>query len=188
MNFLLRYLYKKRAEYYASLVKSHITKNEKILDIGAGSGFISEILSKSAKITLLDVKDYNQTKLQLKIYNGEKIPFKYNNFDTALLLTVLHYVPDTEKFLKEVKRISSKIIIIDDVYTTKFEKILVNLNDMVISNTVGIFAKFNFKSDRELKRIFHNLNLKLAVDIDSINFLGTAKQKLYVLEKNKRNF
>jgi ubiquinone/menaquinone biosynthesis C-methylase UbiE len=186
MNLLLKYLYRKRAVYYSGLIKDYIKKNEKVLDIGAGSGYIAEILSKKADLTLLDIKDYNQTRLPLKLYDGKNIPFKDNSFDAALILTVLHYAPETEKFLKEVKRVSRKIIIIDDVYKTKFGKFAINLNDAIISNTVGVFTKFNFKTDTELKRIFQNLNLRVVVDRDLINFIRTTKQKMYVLEKQKR--
>ena len=185
MNWLLKNLYRRRAIYYSNLIRNYIKKNEKVLDVGAGSGYIAEILSKKANVTLLDVKNYNQTNLPLRLYDGKKFPFKDNSFDTAIILTVLHYVPETEKFLKEVKRISKKIIIIDDVYKTRFGKFLVNFNDAIISNTVGVFAKFNFNTDTELKKIFQNLNLKLVVDRASINFIRTAKQKLYVLEKLK---
>ena len=187
MNWLLKYLYRRRAIYYSSLIKDYVKKNEKVLDVGAGSGYIAEILSKKAKVILLDVKDYNQTSLPLRLYDGKKFPFKDNSFDTALILTVLHYASEKEKFLKEVKRISNKIIIIDDVYKTRFGKFIVNFNDAIISNTVGVFAKFNYNTDAELKRIFQNLNLKLVVDKDSINFIRTAKQKLYVLERKIKN-
>ncbi|MCH8067641.1 MAG: methyltransferase domain-containing protein [Nanoarchaeota archaeon] len=118
MNPLLRYLYKKRSTYYSKAVMGYIEKGEKVLDIGAGSGYLAEILSKKADITLLDINDYNQTKLPLKLYNGKNIPFKDNSFDVAILLTVLHYSTNPEEFLKEIKRVCKRIIIVDDEQTT----------------------------------------------------------------------
>ena len=182
MNKLLKYLYKKRAIYYANLVSPYIKKGERVLDVGAGTGFISKILSKKARVTLLDIKDYNQTDLPLRIYDGKKIPFKNKSFDTILLLTVLHYAPNTEKFLKEIKRVANKIIIVDDVYETKFGKFIVNLNDSVVSNTVGIFTKFNFLKDKEFKTMFEKYGLKLVNSEKIRSFLRITQQKIYVLE------
>ena len=90
---LLQHIYKQRAKYYSNLIINYIKKDEKVLDIGAGSGYIAEIISKKADVTLLDIKNYNQTKLPLKIYDGKKIPFKDNSFDTAMIITVFHYFP-----------------------------------------------------------------------------------------------
>ena len=182
MNSLLKYLYAKRSQYYARLVSPYINKGEKILDIGAGTGLISEILGNKAKMTLLDVKNYNQTKLPLKIYDGKKIPFKDKSFDTALLLTVFHYIPNQVEFLREVKRVCNKIVMVDDVYKTSFGKFIVNLNDSVVSNTVGIFTKFNFLKDEEFKQIFKKAGLKLIATKDIRSFLRVTRQKIYVLE------
>ena len=84
MNSLLKYLYKKRARYYSGLIIGYVSKGEKVLDIGAGTGYTSEILCKKADATLLDIKDYNQTKLPLKLYDGRKIPFKNKSFCNIL--------------------------------------------------------------------------------------------------------
>src|SRR3989344_3086431 len=120
MNSLLKYLYNKRSRYYSNLIRPYIEKGEKVLDIGAGSGYISKILSSKASITLLDIKDYNQTNLPLKLYDGKKIPFKSKSFDTAMIITVFHYIPNQLEFLKEAKRVCGKIIIVDDVYKNSF--------------------------------------------------------------------
>ncbi len=182
MNPLLKFIYKKRSRYYSDLVIGYISKGEKVLDIGAGSGFISEILSHKAKVTLLDLKDYNQTKLPLKIYDGKKIPFKDKSFDTALLLTVFHYIPNQVEFLKEVKRVCSRIIIVDDIYDTLFGKLMVNLNDAVVSNTVGIFTRFYFLKDEEFKGMFKKAGVELVDSKDARSFLQITRQKIYVLK------
>ena len=180
---LLQHIYKQRSKYYSNLIINYIKKDEKVLDIGAGSGYIAEIISKKADVTLLDIKNYNQTKLPLKIYDGEKIPFKDNSFDTAMIITVFHYFPQPVEFLKEAKRVCRRIILVDDVYKTKLEKLIVHFNDTMVSNTVGIFTKFNFHKDEEFKSIFQNLNLRLIESTSIRSFLRITKQNIYVIEK-----
>mgnify|MGYP001576494255 FL=1 len=182
MNKLFKFLYRKRSEYYAGLIKKYIREKDRILDIGAGSGYIAEILSKNADITLLDVKDYNQTNLPLKIYDGKKIPYKDKSFDAALLLTVFHYIKDQPGFLKDVKRVCNRIILIDDVYKTRFGWLMVNFNDSIISNSVGIYTKFNFLTEKEFKSLFRALKLKIVDSKEIRSFLRLTKQKIYVLE------
>lgn len=182
MNKLLKYLYKRRSMYYADLVSPYIIKGEKVLDVGAGTGIISKILSRKADVNLLDIKDYNQTDLPLKLFDGKKIPFKDKSFDTVLLLTVFHYIPNQVEFLKELKRIANKIIIVDDVHKTAFGKFISNLNDTIVSNTVGIFTKFNFLKDEEFKKMFRKAGLRLVDSKNTRSFLRITMQKIYVLE------
>lgn len=183
MNKILMHLYKLRSKYYADNILGFIHYNEKVLDIGAGSGYISKIISKKANVTLLDIKDYNKTNLPIKTYDGKTIPFKDNSFDTAMLITIFHYIPQPEEFLKEVKRVCRRIILVDDVYKTKFGKFVSYCNDAIVSNTVGIFTKFYFRKDEEHRSMFRNLNLKI-IGIKRIrSFLRITKQIIYVVEK-----
>jgi len=187
MNKLLKYLYKKRAEYYADLVSPYIKKGEKVLDVGAGTGVISKILSKKADVTLLDIKDYNQTDLPLKLYDGKKIPFRDKSFDAVILVTAFHYIPNQPAFLKELKRVSSRIILVDDVYKTAFGRFISNLNDTVVSNTVGIFTKFNFLRDEDFKEMFKKTGLRLVDSKNTRSFLRITRQKIYVLGAGNSN-
>lgn len=98
----------------------------KLIDIGAGNCLLSELISNELKVKVqpLDIVDKNLTKLELKIYNGKNIPFKNQSFDTALLIFVLHYVHDKENFLKEVRRVTKKrLIILEDTPQNIFENL-----------------------------------------------------------------
>ena len=183
MHSLFKWAYKRRANFYAKKLLKCINKNEKVLDIGAGSGYIAKILSSKANITLIDIIDYNQTDLPLKLYDGTKLPFGTNSFDAGIITAVLHHTPNPEKFLEECKRVCKRIIIIDEVYSSIFSRFFMNIWEWFWNKTSGISTYYNFHSDAEWNEIFNNLHLKVARSEDFRRSLATLHMKCYILEK-----
>jgi len=160
INNIVQYFGNLRAEGIKKI--AHLDKKEKILDIGAGTCHIDWLLKKSGFKTLpLDVKDLSFVKsIKPKIYDGSKIPFKSKHFDSSLLITVLHHTKDPVKILKEAKRVSKKIIIIEDIVLNKAHGFLTNLFDSLM-NLEFFGHPHSNKSDSEWKDLFKKLDLRL---------------------------
>lgn len=129
--------YKKRAAQIIKRISPFIGKNEKILDIGTGTGFVVAGLGKKTKaaITGLDVKlnPLNESG-NVVIYDGKHIPFKNNSFDSVLLLTVLHHCKHPLQVLDEAKRVSAKkIIIMEDLFNSPIEKGITFVEDSIVN-------------------------------------------------------
>lgn len=115
-----------KPKYYFSLIKKDILGN-KILDFGTGKGYMSEFLcERSYNSISADVIDYRETNNKninfIKINKISDISSKIPSHDTSLLLTVLHhissnYILDT---LKELSKISKRLIIIEDIWDKSF--------------------------------------------------------------------
>lgn len=167
-NFIKKIL-QKRTEKIVDLFEPFIEEGEKILDIGAGGGWISEEIQrrKKAEITLLDVKDFNQTDLKIVLYDGENIPFPDNSFDISLLIFALHHCLNFAKVLEEAKRVSKKkIIIIEDVPTSPINKIFLCVWDVVTNipsliKFPGETFTFDFKTVSQWQKILDGLRLKV---------------------------
>lgn len=132
----------------------------KVLDVGAGRCYIArEIQDKNnVKITCLDIKDLSQTGMKVVVYNGKKIPFKNNQFDTALVAYVLHHCKDTLKVLEEVIRVcKGNIIIFEDTNPSYFTKIM----DFLSNKLRGVETPFKFRTEKEWVGVFKKLNLKI---------------------------
>ena len=58
------------------LVAKHITEGSRVLDIGAGTGWVAQRLRerKACEVQLVDVVDRNETTLPLQLYDGRKLP------------------------------------------------------------------------------------------------------------------
>lgn len=169
--------------------ETFIESEKKVLDIGIGGGWIGQMVreKKNAKVTLLDVVDLNQTSEPLVLYDGKTIPFSRDFFDTSLLLLVLHHCEDPINVLQEAKRVTSrKIIIFEDTFVSRFDKILVCLGDIIwglpsfFVNPSGEHMPCNFKRVAEWKKIFKSLDLKIIYQKEYRTFF--TKQVLFVVQ------
>jgi len=111
-----------------NFIKSNITENSNILEIGPGIGRLVECY-KNCKVTGLDITDKYKQRLidNTKKYNIEYdfiintseilLPFKDNEFDYVISsLVLLHQPPQNiNTILKEMKRVGRKVIVISSV-------------------------------------------------------------------------
>jgi len=88
------------------------TKEQAVLDIGGGTGFIaSKIKPRVKKVVLID--DSNKMLKRAKRYEGlelcqvksHQIPYPDNYFDSIICTDVLHHIKDIEPTILEMKRV-----------------------------------------------------------------------------------
>jgi 2-polyprenyl-3-methyl-5-hydroxy-6-metoxy-1,4-benzoquinol methylase len=185
-RFLKNIIYKiksKSAKDRIKRIKPYLNKKDKILDIGAGSCIVSEILQKEGyETTPIDVKNLSFAKnIEPTIFDGIKIPFKTGEFNTSLILTVLHHVPFPEKILEEAKRASKKIIIIEDIYTNTLNKHTAYFFDSLLNLEFFGCPRTN-KADKEWKEIFNKMDINL-LDAKYYKSPLGVKRAIYFLEK-----
>lgn len=103
-----------REEMIVEKIAPYLDASQTVLEIGAGNGLTAEMLQyhTSAQFTLLDVVDYNRSRLPLKLYDGKTLPFEENVFDVALLVFVLHHTPDPCTILREALRVTRRGVLV----------------------------------------------------------------------------
>lgn len=163
-------------------VLSHLNKNEKNLDIGAGNGMITNTLRQQGfACTPIDVANLSiLPDVTVIVYDGLKMPFQDKEYDTALLLTVLHHTPDPVPVLKETARVAKKIIIIEDIYKNKLQQYMTYAMDTLV-NLGHSSMTYQNKSDAEWKATFEELELEL-IEESSKSVLLFFRQATYVLK------
>jgi len=96
-------------------------KNEKILDIGCGTGNQLMSLSKAgfnlsgvdASPAMIEIaRDRLGNRCELKTGRAEDLPFSDNEFDIALLINTLEFLDDPLSALREAGRVSRKKVLI----------------------------------------------------------------------------
>ena len=194
IGFLIERVIKRMTKRTADFIEDFIEEKEKIVDIGAGGGWISQEIQERKKTenVLLDVINLNQTDLPLIMYDGENMPFDDNAFDTALLICVLHHCENPSRVLQEAKRIvKNKIIIMEDIAKPPFGEIALRLKDAVINVGFCLIVNalkeitnlpFYFKTVSEWEQIFKNLNLKVIYKKELRAALGNHSV-FFVVEK-----
>ena len=101
-------------------LKSHTT----VLDLGGGSGEIGSLVAGryDCRVTIADTIDWRIGELPFRKVIGNHVQAKDNEFDTVLLLTVLHHSDAPEILLGEAFRVASRrVIIIESVVNSHIE-------------------------------------------------------------------
>jgi len=175
-----------RAKYVINQFEKYLNKKDLILDIGCDKGNISALLKeKNYDVTSLDLRNsIIVKKVEPIICNGEKTSFKNNKFDVVLLVYVLHHSANPLDLIKEAKRISKRIIIIEDIfYSNKIYNSFVLLRDDLF-NFKFAGNSHNNKNDQEWKDSFKRLGLNLRDTNYFKSFMVPRIRKVvYYLEK-----
>lgn len=177
-----------RTKSIVKLFADQIKTGERILDFGAGDGQIANYISKHFEVdlSLVDIVDYNRTKLKLTLFDGKHLPFKDDSFDSVLVIFVLHHSDHQMEILKEIKRVSKKIIIIEDTPKNWIERKFWHFWDWLLNLGHDVPMTYTAKQDAQWLLIFKSLGLKIIKKRNFRPFLpifGMYQQTLYVLEK-----
>lgn len=183
----IRQLYMNRAYQIAPKITPFIAKNDKVLDIGCGTGSIAKVIKKEklAKITLVDVA-HNPIcdQYPVVIYDGKNLPYDNNQFNVSLLTAVLHHAKNPSKVLDEAIRVTSdKIIVAEDVFTDFLGRAITFVGDSILN--WEIHSPFNNKTTDEWLKIFEKKNLKLLnLEEFELRVVGFPfKLAIFVLER-----
>ncbi|MBX7242992.1 MAG: class I SAM-dependent methyltransferase [Bacteroidia bacterium] len=174
---------KKWTEEKVQRILRFLDSGTTILDLGCGSGNITRALrEKGWNVTPADVADVSfHEDVRPVVYDGENLPFPDNHFHTALLLTVLHHTHNPETVLKEAVRVSSQVILIEDIYENIFQQYLTYFTDTIVNMGFSSMTYQN-KNDKEWKALFAKSGLNLTA-VSYKRVLLFFRQATYILMK-----
>ena len=167
------------------LIAPWLSTDDKLLEIGSGPGSVlREFRTAGYTIDALDVADssFDET-LTPNLYDGAEMPFEDGAYDTALLLTVLHHIAEPEPVLIEAMRVAQRVIIIEDVFETAWQRKYTKVADS-ITNLEFIGHPHSNRSDTAWKATFARLGFEL-VHASVHRLAGVFQQAVYVVEKGE---
>ncbi len=115
--FHTKYIFSQRISRIANLVSPRLGSGESVLDIGAGSGELAQmILTQRSDLTIrgVDVVPRSHTAIPVSIFDGRDLPFPDGAFDSAILIDVLHHAENPKRLLEEALRVVRSKVIIKD--------------------------------------------------------------------------
>ena len=171
------------AKFKIKRIEKYIHPQSRIIDIGTGPGSVCLLLNrKGFNLTPVDIIDQSLSEdIEPEIYDGKRLPYNNDSFDTALILTVLHHTPNPKEILLEAKRVSKRIVIIEDIYSNPIQKYLTYFVDSIV-NMEFLGHPHSNKSDRCWRQLFNELGLKLK-EAKYDRFILFFRQACYYLEK-----
>ncbi len=98
-------------EQLEALVRSHLTEESKVLDLGCGRGGVVELFWRDVKLAAgLDpdvpsLAEHRAAGMPVIRGRGEHLPFAGESFDLVVCLWVLEHIDNPEVVLSEVRRV-----------------------------------------------------------------------------------
>ena len=117
---------------FAAGVMPGCADGKRVLDLGAGEGFVGEAARKAGarEVVLADVIDLNRTALRMIRYDGQRLPLADDTFDVTLLVFVLHHAESAEAVFTEALRVSrAGVLVVESTYETRWNRRLLDLLD-----------------------------------------------------------
>lgn len=154
-------------------VKNFISKNEKGLEIGIGTGRFAKPLGIETGIEPSESMRKIAADKGLEVYDGvgESIPFPDKSFDFVLIVTTICFLDDIEKTLKECRKILKKdgkiIIGFVDRDTPLGQEYLQNKGNNIFykdahfhstEELLELLKKYKFKNIEVVQTVFGNLS------------------------------
>jgi SAM-dependent methyltransferase len=164
-RFFFKPLLTSRARRLSPLIFQTLGDCSSLLDLGCGDMILTEYLKQVSgmSITALDTVDSNLSRLPLQLYDGVKIPFHDKFFEATMVSFVLHHCTDIQSVLSEIKRVTSKkIIIMEEIFDSGIAKRVLHLHDFgnrFLSSKMHI--PLNFLRIEEWHDEFEKIGLKL---------------------------
>lgn len=92
-----------------------IARGIKLLDVGAGNGFFTYYFDKVCDTTAVDYSEkmiaMNPVKKKF-VMDANSLEYEDNSFDVVFCRGLLHHVDDIDRVVKEMRRVSSKYVVI----------------------------------------------------------------------------
>jgi len=165
------------------LIEPWLSHQTSLLEIGSGPGSVlMEFRDAGYQMDALDVSDSSfDASLTPVLYDGARMPFEDGAYDTALLLTVLHHIEDPDAVLAEAARVAGRVIIIEDVYDTPWQRKYTKVADS-ITNLEFFGHPHSNRSDSEWRETFAKHDLRL-IHGAVHRLAGIFQQAVYVLDQ-----
>lgn len=95
-------------------------KNEKIIEIGSGGGFLKEVMPNVTTSDILQLPDNDLT------FDALNMPFENSSIGAFVMVDAFHHIPDSEKFLAEMERtlISGGKIIMNEPWNSFWGRLI----------------------------------------------------------------
>ena len=152
-------------------VAPHLARGSTMLDLGAGTGFISRWLKDRTGVdpTLTDVIAYHNRERSLPFITLDdpfSVPVEDGSFDIVMLLFVFHHIDahdDQERLLDEAVRIAKqRIVVLEDTPETRLDLAFNKAWDWALNRRHRVPCPFTFRRAGDWLDLFKGRDLSIA--------------------------
>ncbi|MCW4461660.1 class I SAM-dependent methyltransferase [Sphingomonas sp. BT-65] len=142
----------RRVRRLAAMVAERLPRNARVLDVGAGSGDLAQLvmaLRPDVQIEGVDVLVRPDTAILVHRYDGVTLPFEDGSFDAAVIIDVLHHTDNPGAVMAEAARVAKRLVVKDHFRDGFAAGFTLRLMDWVGNAAHGVRLPYNYLSRRE---------------------------------------
>jgi len=112
-----RYVFGRRVQRIAHHLAELIPPNATVLDVGCGDGAVGATIAELRSdlgVCGIEVAVRPTTHIPVEAFDGEVIPYGADQFDTVLLVDVLHHLQEPLSLLREAARVARQAVVLKD--------------------------------------------------------------------------
>jgi SAM-dependent methyltransferase len=160
-------LSRKETLHTLSLLAPHLRENDRILDVGCGSGYEIAVLS-GASWSVAGVDVVNGLRVQIPEFrqlHGIDLPFGDSEFDVVMLNFVLHHMSHENKLrmIAEVRRVTSRILFVfEDTPRNFLDRWMNRRHGEQYRRKFGLTDSYGFYSRSEWQQLFDDQGFEVS--------------------------
>jgi SAM-dependent methyltransferase len=189
-SMLLKTLYKpvylRRIEVLSNMIASHLEPEDQVLDIGSGSGQLGKaILDHSAcpeRVEVLGCEKNLRGREAIETFefDGYSIPASDAQYNVTILADVVHHEEEPDRLLKEVLRVTKRILIIKDhIPAGVLGYFRICFMDWAANKPYGVNCLFRYFTVEQWHKKYHKFNLKIIREETSIDLYPPVYNEVF---------
>lgn len=159
------YVHGRRVDVLAKHFSDLIAPQVRVLDIGCGDGLLASTIAQRRSdlaIQGTDILVREQTAIPVEPFDGKTLPYDADDFDTVIMVDVLHHTDSPQTLLAEATRVASKQIVIKDHYLRGIAaQQTLALMDRVGNARHGVDIPCNYLTETQWNGLFDSCGLRL---------------------------
>ena len=183
---LYRPVYKKRIEVLSKMIVSHLKPEDQVLDIGSGSGHLGRaILNNFACPEGVFVQGCEKNRrgreaISTFEYDGYSIQVPDAKYDVTILADVVHHEADPDRLLKEVLRVTRRILIIKDhIPTGLLGYSRICFMDWAANKPFGVKCLYRYFTVEQWHQKYQKFKLKIIREETSIDLYPPIYNQIF---------
>ncbi|KKU10139.1 MAG: Methyltransferase type 11 [Candidatus Woesebacteria bacterium GW2011_GWB1_45_5] len=139
----------------------------KVLKVGSGLGYMTSFVRErhpDLKILEIEINKDDKNKNRTVLYDGNHFPFSNKIFDCSICTYVLHHTPNPVGLILEMKRVSRRLIVLEETYRGVFSKMDLCYRDIYVNTLAGQPSRIFWNSyfqDKELLKVLKGMDLEI---------------------------
>ncbi len=169
-------VYEKRIKVLSDLIVPKLQDDEHLVDVGSGYGGLGNAILEEAQgtkritVTGLEKKPRGGEKIETVGFDGYSIPAKDEEYDVTILADVVHHEEKPMELLKEVARVTKRMMIIKDhIPQGILAQSRISLIDWAANDPYGVKCLYRYFTVEQWQDIYKELGMTIGEEITSIN-------------------